>query len=400
MPDWVQEILNPLPINVVGIDPQYEEDFCNLKQEVEKLSAVDFKKIKTLAIRLLSDKTKDLRVAGYLFLACSYLDDVKMMIHVLFAYENLINLYWNDLHPQRLTAKISAIDWLNNERLAGFIINKFDSSDKSDIKMLLNHINSLNMSLIDQGGDTVVQFSRISKILKEQTIDIIVPSNEQHADMYVQSEEPSMISLQSREEVEIVTRNIIAYFNKNGQKLYAAAFARALKWSALNPAITLDNKTVFSTPCHADKKELKLALKKGDPKELYEICEKQFLTVGGHVNFELQYYACRAAMEIGEKRLAQYLELEFKNLITCVPQLMVLLYKDGSPLVSKKIREWLVNCDEENKSKHTPEHIHESSTFLANIQEEIKHLLESDQVSFERKLAKSILYLTATMMKE
>ena len=402
---WIQNILNPLPVGEPGDDPKHEEDFCKIKQEVEKLSDIDFEKIKALSIRLLSDKTKDLRVAGYLLLACSYLDDLETVIHVLFVYEGLVKRYWNSIHPQKALPKMAAIDWLNNERLAGFIITKLDNVDKKLIHVLLEHVNSLNESLVEQGGETVAQYNRLKKVLKEQAVDIVVSSKVVQAlpELPKKPRENPNFFLQSREDVEVATRSIIEYFNKNGQKLYAASFARALKWSALNPSATSDNKTVFAPPCETDKKELKWTMEKEDPKELYRICEKQFLRVGGHVNFDLQYYACKAAMEMGEKLLAQYLELESKSLITRVPQLMSLLYRDGSPFVTEKTREWLMDSAEipkeqkhEKISKTTSMPI--QSEFLDKVGEELNNLSESDQVSFERKLAKSILFLTATMM--
>lgn len=414
-PEWIHEILSPLSDVPIGIDPKYEEDFGCIKREVEKLCDIDFEKVQTLSIRLLKEKTKDLRVLGYLLLSCSYLNDIDTVINVLVVYDKLINLYWQSIHPQRASSRMAAIDWLNNERLTRFITLKLSDADKTNSHMLLECINKLNASLIAQAGNLVSQYVSLHKVLKEQTVMLIEVSNAltepKKPEVEIALEQKITIipsapvgPLQSRDAVDVATRNIIQFFNNNGQKLYAAAFARALKWSALNPAAETDNKTVFAPPCDADKKELKWALETEDPKELYRVCEKQFFNMGGHVNFDLQYYAHQAAIDMGEESLAQYLEWELKGLIARVPSLMTLLYKDGTTFMSDITRAWLTSKHESHKTakKITEEpnkgQSQEWSLIPENIRQTLMSLPTSDQEGFERKLAKSILFLTATMM--
>lgn len=62
---WDNWLVPVSPDNPVGDDPGYDDDFQQMREEVNRLSGADTKLICTLAEKLLTTATKDIRVATY-----------------------------------------------------------------------------------------------------------------------------------------------------------------------------------------------------------------------------------------------------------------------------------------------------------------------------------------------
>lgn len=59
---WLEPIDGDSP---VGVDPGYDDDFQQIKEEIAQLSGIDAALIMSLSEGLLYERTKDLRVATY-----------------------------------------------------------------------------------------------------------------------------------------------------------------------------------------------------------------------------------------------------------------------------------------------------------------------------------------------
>src|SRR5262245_59335429 len=93
------------PVNGgVGSDLTYDEAFETMKNEVDKLQSlsggkVDWGAIVSSADEILSDKSKDFRVALYYGAAKAQLDKLPGLLDGLVLVQELTNAFWEPMHP-------------------------------------------------------------------------------------------------------------------------------------------------------------------------------------------------------------------------------------------------------------------------------------------------------------
>ena len=115
--NW-QQWLAPLnDISPVGEDPGYEDDFQRIKEEVNKLSGIDTALICTLAEKLLTSTSKDIRIATYYCWARLRQHGETGFAEGLELLAGLLDRYGSQLHPQRERSRKSAIEWLAGSRV-------------------------------------------------------------------------------------------------------------------------------------------------------------------------------------------------------------------------------------------------------------------------------------------
>ncbi|MFO1257057.1 MAG: TssA family type VI secretion system protein [Gammaproteobacteria bacterium] len=134
-----------------GDDPRYDEQFLKIKSEIEKSHYVDYGLIKHLAIELLAHKTKDLRIAGYLIVACGYENGIMGLATAIHVYAHLIQTFWDSIHPRRAVSRHAAVDWLKSIRL-NHLIREMGRGTKDEQEALKRAITHLNLALSKHVG--------------------------------------------------------------------------------------------------------------------------------------------------------------------------------------------------------------------------------------------------------
>ena len=317
----------------VGIDMIDSNEFRDLKIEVEKLSNTNFEKIKTLAMHILMHHSKDIRVFNFLLMAISYLSPLSEINNIIDTYSAFLKKFAIKLYPQKEKARMSAMEWINNKRIVHFINEKIKSSttqEYNDYKLALQQLSA-----------TIVAVFKISLVVDNLASELPqaqdpVPVARTIAPKITPTADIAKRMITSRDEVDALVNRIIQYFQNNQQKLYVAAFSRALKWSALNPAVDQNNITHLAAPSLTDKKELQNALLTQDALTIYATCEMQFLRLGGHVNFDLQYHAVQAAKTLNELKLVHYLENAFVEILLRLPNILCVYYSNNTTSSSTK----------------------------------------------------------------
>lgn len=107
------------PDHPTGSDSRYEPDFEQLQGEIDKLSSpsaattIDWKKVMALASEVLTKKSKDLLVAGYLAVSLIYTRQIEGFAIGLKVYTDLISCFWDDFFPakERMRGRLRAIEW-------------------------------------------------------------------------------------------------------------------------------------------------------------------------------------------------------------------------------------------------------------------------------------------------
>lgn len=102
-----------------GEDIRYEPEYEELQNEIDKLSSltsqsgIDWDNVVSLSTTILSEKSKNLLVASYLFVGLIHtrgLDDLAPGISM---YRGLLEDFWDSLYPpiKRMRARKNALDW-------------------------------------------------------------------------------------------------------------------------------------------------------------------------------------------------------------------------------------------------------------------------------------------------
>jgi len=108
-PEWISELTTPLADGAEREDPRYGDAFVVIKQEIDKLSGNDFDLIINEARSLLAEEGKDLRVAGYLLLALTYVQGIDGFRDGLWIYQGLLQNCADQLFPRKSSARLAAI---------------------------------------------------------------------------------------------------------------------------------------------------------------------------------------------------------------------------------------------------------------------------------------------------
>jgi len=112
--NWLKPISADLP---AGEDPGYDDDFQQMREEVNKLSGANTTLICELSEKLLNASCKDVRVATYYIWARLHRDGEAGFADGLSLLAALIGDFGEMLHPQRATSRKTALEWIAGSRM-------------------------------------------------------------------------------------------------------------------------------------------------------------------------------------------------------------------------------------------------------------------------------------------
>lgn len=102
-----------------GKDARYEPEYESLQQQIDKLSSasaggeIDWNQVSALCQTLLSEKTKDLKVAAYLGVALLRLGGAAGLSDGVQILHDLVDNFWENMQPEksRLRGRLNALSW-------------------------------------------------------------------------------------------------------------------------------------------------------------------------------------------------------------------------------------------------------------------------------------------------
>lgn len=112
--NWLQPLSVSSP---AGEDPGYDDDFQQMREEVNKLSGADTELICRLAEKLLTTTAKDIRVATYYCWAKLHREGEQGLDEGLELLAGLLERFGPQLHPQRDRSRKAALEWLACSRM-------------------------------------------------------------------------------------------------------------------------------------------------------------------------------------------------------------------------------------------------------------------------------------------
>lgn len=114
---WRNWLLPVSDNNPTGNDLGYDDDFQQMRDEVNKLSGADTDLVCTLAEKLLTTTTKYIRVATYDAWTRLHRDGESGLADGLELLAGLMQHFGAQLHPQRKRNREAALEWLGSSRM-------------------------------------------------------------------------------------------------------------------------------------------------------------------------------------------------------------------------------------------------------------------------------------------
>ncbi|WP_392561463.1 type VI secretion system protein TssA [Orbus sturtevantii] len=354
--DWLAPIN---PAKPVGDDLTYHDIFQEIKEEVAKLSGVDYPLIISTSETILKQHSKDVRVVTYYCLARLQIDGVAGFADGLELLAGLLDKFGASLYPSRGHVRKNAIEWLANAKFTDALnkLQPIDQDSLSRIVAALNLIDCCNKSAFasedpSQTGkipdlDGLIRFfaTGLKQPIKSQS--------SQKADAATQApfnrEEPNRVedaAIRSQRDLLDQARKIAAFLREKPDGYLAAGrFLRAIRWDTVNhlPPVDSRGRTRLPAPRAELKQNISRLIIQQQWHELFERVEAAFMENANHFWFDLQRAAVLALQKMGEpyQSWAEIYLTDIGLVLERLKGIERLTFDNGTPFADDDTLHWI-----------------------------------------------------------
>ncbi len=348
----VEMMLLPIGENGVGEDPRYGEDFTAVKLEIDRLSDTDYPEVAMLCERILQEKAKDLRVAGYYIMAQVYNEGIFGLIKGVELYLELLKRYGVSCHPQRENAKAQTIAWLNNEKILSFVknIDISDTKAQESVARLKLLITALNEELLELYDDDTVSWTSLGSWIERNLASVSEKLEDEQSTNNTISQESPGESVEITSELLYIrsVERLLSYLSDQDDLMKVIAVSRAVKWVGID----IPNSEAAITRIPPPREAVIAAVESKDQSKvkessLFEL-ESYFMESSCQFYLDLQMREMEIAKSIGRGDVAALIESFVRQLTQCQPDVIYLSYCNGMPFANEMTRR-LINSLETRK---------------------------------------------------
>lgn len=344
---WLKPISESCP---AGEDPVYEDDFQQMRVEVNKLSGADTELICRLAEKLLTTTAKDIRVATYYCWAklhregeCGLADGLELLA-------GLLGSFGSQLHPQRDRSRKAALEWLAGSRMLDSL-SLFPEVTKSDALRTLGAL--LRIAQITQAEPEEIRpqlnglYSTLeSRLISAGGVDAVIPQTTMDKPSVSSSSPPApaLDSVTSGRDLLDQARVLSRYLRDQPDGWLAAHhLMKSLRHDTLHqlPAITGDGRTRIEPPKPDQRALLKRLYLQQSWSEMLEQADSLFSRSANHLWLDLQWYIYQALLKSNQKILADIVAADLKGLLTRLSGLEVLAFNEGTAFADEVTLNWI-----------------------------------------------------------
>jgi len=150
MSTFLSTITAPIPdaADPFGVDVNHDVDYEALKVEMGKLGDIDIHVVESLSVKILAEKSKDIRALSFLAYATLRMGDFGRLADTICALADYCQDSYDDIFPRRDGAKSSALRWLSESRFTS-ACPKVEAStqDAEHVARLLGALKKLKAAL-------------------------------------------------------------------------------------------------------------------------------------------------------------------------------------------------------------------------------------------------------------
>lgn len=348
---WLTPVNDTSP---TGEDPGYDDDFQRIREEVNKLSGIDTGLICTLAEKLLTTTTKDIRIATCYCWARLHQNGETGLAEGLELLAGLLQRYGTQLHPQRDRSRKAALEWLAGGRVLDSLslwpeVVREDAQRTAGALLLIS--DSLETEPEASRPELNALYSALeSRLMKAGGLDAVVPQNagnkaqSQTSTHTIGPDAPVLNRITSGQDLLAQARILTGYLREQPDGWLAAhRLMKSLRHDTLSavPAADAEGKTRIDPPRADQRAMLKRLYLQQNWREILEQADSTFSRGASHLWLDLQWYIHQALVKSGQDVLADIITADLKGLLRRLTGLETLAFNDGTPFADEVTLNWI-----------------------------------------------------------
>lgn len=345
------------PVSVAsptGEDPGYDDDFQRIREEVNKFSGIDTGLICTLAEKILTTGTKDIRVATYYCWARLHQDGEAGFAEGLELLAGLLQGYGMQLHPQRDRSRKAALEWLGGTRVLDSL-SLYPEVVREEAQRTAGALLLISDSLETAPAASRPELNALyraleARLMKAGGVDAVVPQNAgnkalSQPPMHMnESDAPVVSRITSGQDLLAQARTLTGYLREQPDGWLAAhRLMKSLRHDTLRaiPAPDAGGKTRIEPPRADQRAMLKRLYLQQSWLEILEQADSAFSRGANHLWLDLQWYTHQALVKSGQDVLADIITADLKGLLRRLTGLETLAFNDGTPFADEVTLNWI-----------------------------------------------------------
>lgn len=344
---WDNWLVPVSPDNPVGDDPGYDDDFQQMREEVNRLSGADTKLICTLAEKLLTTATKDIRVATYYTWARLQQDGESGLADGLELLAGLLQRFGDRLHPQRERSRAAALEWLCSTRMLDTLL-LWPEVVKADALRIAGALWLAEQTFRDDACRALpggLYQALETRLIKAGGVDAVVPQNVADTPAPAAgSTAPVLSGITSGQDLLSQARVLARYLRDQPDGwLSGHHLMKSIRHDTLHqlPPLSADGTTRIEPPKPDQRALLKRLYLQQSWQELLEQSDGMFSRGANHLWLDLQWYIHQALLKTGKEHLASIVLNDLKGLLMRLPGLETLGFNDGTPFADEVTLSWI-----------------------------------------------------------
>jgi len=386
---WLLPLSESAP---VGEDPAYDDDFQQLREEINRLSGTDTSQIVGLAEKLLTTVCKDIRVATFCAWARLQGEGDSGLAEGLELLAGMLQRFGADLHPLRPSSRKSALVWLSGPKM----LDSLARWPEADVLMTQRIAGALLLAESALLPEEVASspFSGLSLALLtrlERSGGTPAPSplsaGETVTNATASPQGGVSVSTRITNSRELLdqARLMAAWLREQPQGWLAGHhLMKAVRWAPVNqlPALDASGRTRLAVPKPEHRAQLKRLFLQQSWTELRALTDDLFMQGVNHLWLDVQWYVWQALVNTGnDSVLADIVRNDLLGLLRRLPGLESLTFSDGTPFADEVTLSWIqqqvLNEDSDMLVQQVTATSHTDNDILA-LESEAQAMADSD----------------------
>lgn len=346
--NWLQPLSSDNP---AGTDPGYDDDFQQMREEVNKLSGADTTLTCELAEKLLTSQCKDVRVATYYIWARLHRDGEAGLADGLSLLAGLITRFGESLHPLRAASRKTALEWISGSRVLDSL-SLYPEVEKNDFTRIVGALTLIEHALNNWDEASRPKLAALFTALENRLVqsggmNAVVPQNSSSSSSTPESNSaPSLRAVQSGRDLMEQAKTLAKYLRDQPQGwLSGHHLIKSVRWDTVHelPPLDASGRTRLVPPRPEYRAQLKRLYLQQSWLELLEQAESMFGEGVNHFWLDVQWYLHQALTKSGApyECWATCITQDLNLLLTRLPGLESLSWSDGTLFADEVTQSWI-----------------------------------------------------------
>ena len=337
-----------------------------MKNEIAKLGGIDYELLESTALKILTEKSKDIRVLSFLSFSFLKAENWENYCDIFDGLGTLIEKDYEAMYPDRPRAKQNAFKWLAEERYATMLSECKPTEEHYEhiVRLVagLTKIKPILEEKFPEGSPFPSQIystaQRWEKSCKPKEEPPPPPPAKEGAAAPAQAAPAATTPatpvaaaagspgpMDTPKQAQAVIRKAALFLTENEPtKIMGYRLMRSVRWDVLEKAPPADGgKTQLPAPNPQQRVYFQKLTGDNEWKTILEKAEAAFVSGANHMWLDLQRMICTACKELGAEYAAvrKAVLIETAVLVNRIPDIVSLNFSDDSAFCDDATKDWI-----------------------------------------------------------